>query len=81
LILAGKVKALADGRFNVSLDDIRDAAPSALRHRLIRNFEAEAEGITTDHVINCIVADLSPDATVSPALEQDANSIEVRPSS
>jgi MoxR-like ATPase len=51
LLLGGKVRALTRGRFNVSFDDIEAVAPPALRHRFILNFEAEAEGITTDHVI------------------------------
>jgi MoxR-like ATPase len=51
LILAGKVRALTQGRFNVSFEDIQAVAPAALRHRLILNFEAEAEGITTDHLV------------------------------
>src|SRR3982751_2601360 len=51
MILAGKVRALTQGRFNASFDDIESVAASALRHRLILNFEAEAEGITTDHII------------------------------
>src|SRR5690349_4547888 len=51
LLLAGKVRALIQGRFNVSFDDIQAVATPALRHRLILNFEAEAEGITTDHVV------------------------------
>lgn len=55
LILAGKVRALAQGRFNVSLEDLQVAALPALRHRLILNFEAEAEGITTDHVLDQIL--------------------------
>lgn len=62
LLLAGKVRALIDGRFNVSFDDIEDMAPGALRHRLILNFEAEAEGITTDHVIAQILRDVPRDA-------------------
>jgi MoxR-like ATPase len=45
LLLAGKVRALTQGRFNVSFDDIQTMAHAALRHRLILNFEAEAEGI------------------------------------
>jgi MoxR-like ATPase len=61
LILAGKVRALIDGRFNVSFDDIEAAAPSALRHRLILNFEAEAEGITTDHIIAQVLRDVPRD--------------------
>jgi len=62
LLLAGKVRALTHGRFNVSFDDIQAVAPSALRHRLILNFEAEAEGITTDHIIAQILKDVPKDA-------------------
>src|SRR4249920_805370 len=62
LLLAGKVRALTQGRFNVSFDDIQTLAPAAMRHRLILNFEAEAEGITTDHIIAQILADVSRDA-------------------
>jgi MoxR-like ATPase len=62
LLLAGKVRALTDGRFNVSFDDIQAVAATALRHRLILNFEAEAEGITTDHIIGQILRDVPRDA-------------------
>ncbi|MCS7222356.1 MAG: MoxR family ATPase [Anaerolineae bacterium] len=51
LILAGKVHALLDGRFNVALDDLRAMAHPALRHRLILNFEAQAEGLSADMII------------------------------
>lgn len=51
LILAAKVRALRAGRFSVACDDVRDVTLPALRHRMIRNFEAEAEGITTDAVL------------------------------
>jgi MoxR-like ATPase len=61
MLLAGKVRALIDGRFNVSFDDIEAVAPSALRHRLIPNFEAEAEGITTDHIIAQVLRDVPRD--------------------
>jgi MoxR-like ATPase len=61
LLLAGKVRALTQGRFNVSFDDIADVAFPALRHRLILNFEAEAEGITTDHIIGQILKDVPRD--------------------
>ena len=61
-MLAAKVRALTQGRFNVSYDDIAAVAASALRHRLIVNFEAEAEGITTDHVIQQILKDVPRDA-------------------
>ncbi len=52
LVLAGKIRSLLDGRFNVSFDDIRAVAPPALRHRIILNFQAEMEGITTDRVVD-----------------------------
>jgi MoxR-like ATPase len=51
LILAGKIIALLDGRYNAAVDDLRQAAPPALRHRLILNFEAQAEGVTTDKIV------------------------------
>ncbi len=62
LILGAKVRALIQGRFNVSFDDIQAVAPAALRHRLILNFEAEAEGVTTDHIITQILQDVPRDA-------------------
>ncbi len=62
LLLAGKVRALTQGRFNVSFDDIQTVATAALRHRLILNFEAEAEGITTDQIIAQILQDVPRDA-------------------
>ncbi|MCC6232571.1 MAG: MoxR family ATPase [Verrucomicrobiales bacterium] len=67
LILAGKVRALAQGRFNVSFEDIQWAARPALRHRLIPNFEAEAEGVTTDAVIDRILADVPTDPVAAAA--------------
>jgi MoxR-like ATPase len=65
LILGGKVRALIQGRFNVSFEDIETVAPLALRHRLILNFEAEAEGITTDHIISQILKELPRDVAVT----------------
>jgi MoxR-like ATPase len=58
LVLAGKVRALFDGRFNVSFDDIRAVAIPCLRHRLILNFEGEAEGIESADLLNDIVEHL-----------------------
>ena len=51
LILAGKVRALLLGRYNGSYGDVRALAPSVLRHRVLLNFHAEAERVTTDDVI------------------------------
>jgi MoxR-like ATPase len=51
MVLGGKVLALTDGRYNVATEDLRRMARPALRHRLILNFEGEAEGIDPDDVI------------------------------
>ncbi len=51
LILGGKVRALLDGRFNVSMEDIRALMLPALRHRIILNFEAQADGRTPDDLL------------------------------
>jgi MoxR-like ATPase len=61
MILAGKIMALLDGRYNVAFDDLRQAARPALRHRLILNFEAQAEGITTDEVVGALLEAVYPE--------------------
>ncbi len=48
MLLAGKVRALVDGRFAVAAEDVKEMATDALRHRMLLNFEAIGEGITTD---------------------------------
>jgi MoxR-like ATPase len=65
LFLAGEVRALTQGRSNVSFDDIAAVATAALRHRLIPNFEAEAEAVTTDLIIAQILKDVPRDAAVT----------------
>jgi MoxR-like ATPase len=55
LILSGKVRALCDGRFHVGYADIEAIAKAALRHRIILNFEAEAEKVNPDDVVAEIV--------------------------
>jgi len=52
LILCAKVRALLSGRYNVAFEDIEAVAHACLRHRLILNFEGEAEGISTDLVVD-----------------------------
>jgi MoxR-like ATPase len=56
LVLGSKIRALLEGRFNVSYEDVRAAALPSLRHRVILNFEADAEGVTTDRVILDVLA-------------------------
>ena len=55
LILGGKARALTQGRYHVSFDDIRALALPVLRHRILLNFHAEAEGITSDQVVDQLV--------------------------
>ncbi len=55
LILGGKARALMDGRFNVSFDDIRALAKPVLRHRVLTNFHAQSEHVTTDEIIDKLV--------------------------
>jgi MoxR-like ATPase len=49
--LAAKVRALLDGRYNVSFEDIRRVYLPTMRHRVLLNFEAQAEGLATDTVL------------------------------
>ncbi len=64
LVLAGKVRALLEGRAHVSMDDLKASALPALRHRILLNFEGQAEGLTTDMVINDILDQLPVTAEV-----------------
>jgi MoxR-like ATPase len=60
MVLAAKAFALFDGRLNVSFEDLHRAAPLALRHRLLLNFEAEAEGVRVDELLAGILASHDP---------------------
>ena len=64
LVTAGKIYALLDGRFNVSIDDVRAVALPSLRHRVILNFEGEAEGITPEAIVRSVL-----DAVPAPSVE------------
>jgi len=57
MVLGAKISALLDGRFNVAYSDVQAVAAPALRHRIILNFEGEAEGISTDSVVRAILAE------------------------
>lgn len=61
MILGAKIKAILDERYHVAREDLRTMALPALRHRIILNFEGQAEGISTDHVIEHILKDLPED--------------------
>jgi MoxR-like ATPase len=59
LILGAKVRALLDGRFNVAEEDVRSVSLGALRHRVLLNFEGEAEEINPDTIVESIVESVS----------------------
>ncbi len=65
LILGAKIRAILDNRYHVAREDLRVMATPVLRHRLILNFEGQAEGISADEVISKIVASISEDALVA----------------
>ena len=52
LVLGGKARALTSGRYHVSFEDIRALAHPVLRHRIITNFHAQSEGVTTDQIVD-----------------------------
>jgi MoxR-like ATPase len=62
MILAGKISALMDGRFNVAFEDIRRAALPSLRHRIILNFEAQADGVSPDMVLQSLIEKVKVEA-------------------
>lgn len=65
LILGAKIKAILDSRYHVARDDLRMMAAPVLRHRMILNFEGQAEGISTDAIIENILKEVSEDALVA----------------
>jgi MoxR-like ATPase len=65
MILAAKIRAILDHRYHVSKEDLRAVAPAALRHRLILNFEGQAEGVQPDAVIENILANVDEPVLVS----------------
>jgi MoxR-like ATPase len=69
LLLAAKIRALMDERFAASVDDVRSVAHAALRHRVLLNFEGEAEGIKSDQVIDAIVKALPEGKPEAPRAE------------
>ena len=62
IMLGAKALALFDGRYNVSFDDVAAVAPAALRHRLLLNFEGQAQGISPDDVVSDLLAGVPREA-------------------
>jgi MoxR-like ATPase len=67
VLLAAKIRALFDGRFAASVDDVRAVALPALRHRILLNFEGEAEGIKADQVVDAVLKKVPEAAPASAA--------------
>ena len=66
LVIGGQVKALLEGRYNLSVDDLEGVAYPALRHRLFLNFEAQAEGVSADWVIGRVLETIEPQRVSDP---------------
>lgn len=64
LVLGAKARSVLQGRGYASVEDVKAVAPPVLRHRILLNFNAEAEGITSDDVVQKLLTDL-------PAIEED----------
>ena len=63
LVLGAKARALTMGRAFVTPEDIRTLAPPVFRHRVLINFQAESEGLTTDAVVGRLLERISPPAS------------------
>lgn len=72
LVLAGKARAILRGRFCVSSEDIRAVAHPVLRHRIITNFNAEADGIKSEHVVDRLIREIPVDDAdgIAPAMSK-----------
>jgi len=60
LILGGRARAVMDGRFNVSVEDVQALAKPVLRHRILTNFHAESEKVSSDDVIDRLIKSVRP---------------------
>ncbi|QEG01843.1 ATPase family associated with various cellular activities (AAA) [Stieleria maiorica] len=65
LILCAKIKAVLDGRFHVCKDDLRSVAHAVLRHRVMLNFEGQAEGIVVDKIIDDLLEKVGQEAALA----------------
>ncbi len=61
LILASKARAIMHGRYVASIEDVQAVAPSTLRHRVICNFRAQAEGIGSLDIIGRLLEEIKPE--------------------
>ncbi|MHC4564098.1 MAG: AAA family ATPase, partial [Planctomycetota bacterium] len=76
LILAGKVRAVLEGRFCVATEDIQAVAKPVMRHRIVTNFNADAEGVSTDRIIEGLLDTIPADESAIAADPATARAIE-----
>jgi len=62
LIIGAKMRAIFDGRVNASIEDVRHLAPPVLRHRVLLNFDAEADGVAPEQVLEQLIAEVDSKA-------------------
>jgi len=67
LVLGAKARTILDGRFAVSVEDVQAMAPSVMRHRIIPNFKAQAEGLSSLDIIARLMEEVRPAAEGSAA--------------
>jgi MoxR-like ATPase len=67
LVLAARARAACQGRFHVAREDVAAVAPLVLRHRLLRSFEAEAEGRSADEIVGLLLAAVPPESSFTGA--------------
>jgi MoxR-like ATPase len=65
LVECGRVLALMRGRYHLSVDDVKEIAPSVLRHRVILNFDAHADGKTADSILEAVISGVTAQATAA----------------
>ena len=62
MILGAKARTILQGRYAVSIEDIQALAPSVLRHRIVPNFKAQGEGLSSSDIIKRLLNDIKPSA-------------------
>jgi MoxR-like ATPase len=65
LVECGRVRALMRGRFHLSLEDVQSVAPAVLRHRIILNFDAHADGQTPETILGAVIKSATSQAVVA----------------
>lgn len=65
LVLAAKARALMEGRYHVTPDDVKHLAKPILRHRVLPNYYAESDGVTVDDILDSMLNDLAAPAAAA----------------